>query len=429
MSWSITEAIEWLNSHASYEASGQFTQEPSLEGVRSAIDFLGIAGGDFRTIHVTGTNGKGSVARIASELVEALGYKVGTFVSPHLHRINERIMLNNQPVSDELLASELLVVSGIEHSLLLSLSWFEVLTVTALSLFYAEGVEVVVIEVGIGGTWDSTNVIDGDVSVVTSVGHDHLDLLGPSLVDVARNKAGIIKPRSRAVVGRLKPELLSVVAERPNSGLAAIGRDIAISAEIQAVGGWLFDLRTNRTVYLELFVSLHGKHQIDNAALAIAAVEELVSASLNYDLVASVLANLSIAGRGEVIFHSPLVLIDGAHNFESATALSGMLQEEFLGVEPKVGVLAMLTGKDPGAVIGPLLKDLATLVVSSVGEDRSIDVDVLVNEAKGFGIAVEEAPSVEAAVSRAMSIAGDEGAVVVFGSFRTAAKARAFLLS
>ena len=429
MSWSITEALEWLNSHASYEASGHFTREPSLQGVRSAIDFLGITGSDFRKIHVTGTNGKGSVARIASELVEALGYKVGTFVSPHLHRINERIMLNNQPVSDDLLASELLVVSGIEHSLLLSFSWFEILTVTALSLFYAEGVEVVIIEVGIGGTWDSTNVIDGDVSIVTSVGHDHLELLGPSLVDVARNKAGIIKPNSRAVVGRLKPELLSVVAKRPNSGLAVLGRDFVISAELQAVGGWLFDLRTIRTLYLELFVSLHGKHQIENAALAIAAVEELVSASLNYDLVAGVLANLSIAGRGEVIFHAPLVLIDGAHNLESATALSAMLQEEFLGVEPKVGVLAMLTGKDPGAVIGPLLKDLATLVVSSVGEDRSMNVDILVNEAAALGISVEAAPSVEAAVSLAMRIAGAEGAVVVFGSFRTAAKARAFLLS
>ncbi len=393
------------------------------------MDALGIGPHEFRTIHITGTNGKGSVARLSSDLLGALGYKVGTFVSPHLHRINERILIDSEPVSDELLASEMFLISGLEESLELSLSWFEVLTVTALSLFYAEGIEVAVVEVGIGGTWDSTNVVMGDVSVITTVGHDHLELLGPTLGDVAKNKAGIVKADSVAVVGRLAPELLAIVEERPNAGVLALGRDIVVSNVVQAVGGWRFDLRTPRTIYAEIFLSLHGRHQIDNASVAVSAVEELTQSSLDFDLVARVLSQASVLGRGEVLYRSPLVLGDGAHNREAALALARLLDDEFGGVDPKIGVIAMLGDKDAKSVIGAFSGIFSKVVLASVGDPRSQPASELLGIAEAAGFSALEAPSLEEAISRAIRDAGETGMVVVTGSFRTVARARLFLRS
>ncbi|MDA8263454.1 MAG: Mur ligase family protein [Actinomycetota bacterium] len=429
MGWTIQEALAWLDGHDNFETKGAFVKEPSLEPVATLIEALGISPSEFRTIHVTGTNGKGSVSRICTELLVRMGQKVGTFLSPHLDRVNERILLGGLPVSDDLLASELLLVAGMEEQLGLSLSWFEVLTAAALSLFYAEGVEAAVIEVGIGGTWDSTNVIDGDVAVVTSVGHDHLELLGPGLEGVAENKAGIIKPASVVVLGAIPEELVGYFRSRPSRGVLRLGHDVAASDQTLGVGGWRFDLRTPRTIYQELFVALHGRHQVDNAAVAIAAVEALAESSLDYDTVAGALAGVSVPGRAEVIYRNPLVVADGAHNAEAAEALARTMAEEFAGIEPVYGVAAMLAGKDARAVIKPMKPRLTGIFVTTVGEQRSMSAAALGAAALEEGCSVLEAATVEEAVSEAMEMAGEEGAVVVFGSFRTAARARRFLLS
>ncbi len=429
MSWSISEAVQWLDRHPSFESSGRFLGEPSLAAVQAVMDALGIGSKEFRTIHITGTNGKGSVARISSDILASLGHKVGAFVSPHLHRINERILINSEPVGDDLLASEMLLISGIEDRLSLTLSWFEVLTVTALSLFYAEGVEMAVVEVGIGGTWDSTNVVDADVAVITSIGHDHLDLIGPTLANVAQNKAGIVKSDSVAVVGRVAEELLAIVEGRPNSRVLALGREIVVSNVLQGLGGWRFDLRTSRTLYPELFLSLHGRHQVDNAGLAIAGVEELMGSSLDFDLVSEVLSEVSIPGRGEVLYRKPLVLGDGAHNREAAIALSHLLEDEFAGVEPKVGVIAMLGDKDAKSVIGAFVGIFSEILVCSVGDERSQPSGELADVAAALGLNAVEVPSLEEALSGAMKSVNSSGMAVVFGSFRTVARARLFLRS
>ncbi len=429
MSWTIQEALAWLDGHDNFEAKGAFAKEPSLEPVATLIEALGISPSEFRTIHVTGTNGKGSVSRICTELLVRMGQKVGTFLSPHLDRVNERILIGGAPVSDRLLASELLVVSGLEEKLGLSLSWFEVLTATALSLFYAEGVEAAVIEVGIGGTWDSTNVVDGDVAVVTLVGHDHLELLGPGLEGVAENKAGIIKPDSVAVLGAIPDELMDYFRDRPSRGVLRLGHEFTASDQALGVGGWRFDLRTPITIYEELFVALHGRHQVDNAAVAITAVEALVGSSLDYDTVGGALAGVSVPVRAEVIYRNPLVLADGAHNSEAAEALARTMAEEFAGIEPVYGVVAMLAGKDARAVIGSLKPRLAGVFVTTVGDQRSMSTSALGAAALEAGCSVLEAATVEEAVSEAMEMAGEDGAVVVFGSFRTAARARRFLQS
>ncbi len=429
MGWTIQEALAWLDGHDSFEAQGAFAKEPSLEPVAKVIEALGISPSEFRTIHVTGTNGKGSVSRICTELLVRTGLKVGTFLSPHLDRVNERILIGGVPVSDNLLASELLLVAGLEEKLGLSLSWFEVLTATAFSLFYGEGVETAVVEVGIGGTWDSTNVIDADVAVITSIGHDHLDLLGPGLDGVAENKAGIIKPGSVAVLGAIPDGLIPHFQGRPSRGVLRLGHEISTAEQTLAVGGWRFDLRTPRTIYQELFVALHGRHQVDNAAVAIAAVEELVESSLDYDTVGEALASAAVPGRIEVVYRSPLVVADGAHNAEAAEALARTFAEEFSGIEPVYGVVAMLAGKDANAVLGAMKSRLTGVFVTSIGEQRAMPASELAAAALEEGFSVLEASSVEEGVSEAMQLAGENGAVVVFGSFRTAARARRFLLS
>lgn len=429
MGWTIQEALAWLDGHDNFETKGAFAKEPSLEPVAKVLEALGISSTEFRTIHVTGTNGKGSVSRICTELLVRMGQKVGTFLSPHLDRVNERILIGGIPVTDDLLASELLLVAGVEEKLGLTLSWFEVLTATAISLFYAEGVEAAVVEVGIGGTWDSTNVVDGDVAVVTSIGHDHLELLGPGLEGVADNKAGIIKPGSVAVLGAIPDDLMTYFDRRPNRGVLRLGRDISVSEQTLAVGGWRFDLRTPRTIYQELFVALHGRHQVENAAVAIAAVEELVGSSLDYDTVGEALGSVSVPARVEVVYRSPLVVVDGAHNAEAAEALARTFAEEFSGIEPAYGVVAMLAGKDANAVLRAMKSRLAGVFVATIGEQRAMPLEALAAVALEEGFSVLEASSVEEGVSEAMQLAGQDGAVVVFGSFRTAARARRFLLS
>lgn len=427
--WSKHDALAWLDSHANFERSRQFERPPSLEGVRAVLQALGVNKDSFEIIHVTGTNGKGTVSHIASELLCAMGRRVGLFTSPHVHILNERIRIDNIAIDDNLLISELLVVKGVIEQLGLELSWFEIVTALGLSTFYAEGVEVAVVEVGIGGTWDSTNVIDGDVSVITSVGHDHLELLGPTLADVTRNKVGIIKAGSVGVVASLDADLMEIVFETQNAGLAIVGRDILVSNLRPALGGWQFDLVTRRSLLDDLFLSLHGRHQIFNAALAISAVEELEARSISQDLVRMVLESVVMAARIEVVYRSPLVIVDGSHNLEAARALGDSICIEFEGVEPIVAVVAMLEGKDTEGYLREIRRFCGTVVVSSTFDVRSVSIQDLSEIATKVGLEVVLSENVPSAVSIAMNLVGDAGAVVVCGSFRTAASAREFLIS
>lgn len=429
MTWSIRDALSWLDSHQNYEARGRFDKKPSLSSVVIALDALGISSNEFLTIHVAGTNGKGSTCRIASELLVALGYKVGTFTSPHLHRLNERIQINGEPVSDELLADELLIVSGLETTLGVDLTWFEIVTITALSLFYAEGIECLVLEVGIGGTWDSTNVMHGDVAVITSLSQDHLELLGPTVQDIARNKAGIIKPGATALIGLVDNDSATIIGEALAAEMLWLERDIKITNVFNAVGGWKFDLVTKRSVYSDIYLSLHGRHQINNAALAIAATEELLQRSLSADSVLNILASIDIPGRGEVVLRSPLVILDVAHNADGAKVLAEMVKTEFSGCEPVIAVVSLLAEKDAKEFFRELSAVSTVIVLTTSTSDRSMPLEELKEVASQFGFVTQTSPTVESAVSLALNLAGDAGMVVVTGSFRLVGPARSFLLS
>lgn len=429
MAWTIKQALEWLDRHQSFENDGRFNTVPSLDNAQSALVALGISPHEFQTIHIGGTNGKGSTCQIATQLLVGLGHKVGTFTSPHLHSINERIQIDGEPVSDELFADELLVTSGIEQSLNLTFTWFEVLFVTAVSLFYAEGVDTLVLEVGIGGLWDTTNVMDGDVTVVTSIGRDHLEILGPTLLDVAENKAGIIKPNSVAIIGPVDDACAQVIARHVAAEMFWLGKDLMISELCRAIRGWRFDLKTRRSFFSEMYISLYGQYQVNNAALAISAVEELVKKSLSDEYVRSVLMNVTIWGRAEVLFRSPVVIVDVAHNPDGASALASVIDQEFGGFEPRICVVSLLKRKDSVAFLRELRRVFDTVVLCSGGDERFLPIENLELEALDAGFNVVLAPSIEAGVSLGIKVATRDGIVAVTGSFRVVAPARAFLLS
>ncbi len=429
MTWSIQEALTWLDEHQNFESVGEFRGEPTLDSVRVALSALGISPQEFLTIHITGTNGKGSTSYIATELLVGLGHKVGTFTSPHLHRVNERIRLNGEPVSDALLADELLLVSGLEKTLGITLSWFEILTVTAIALFYAEGVDTLVLEVGIGGTWDSTNAMDGDVAVITNVAKDHLEVLGPTLRDVARNKAGIIKANSISLVGILDSDLVEVIEKSAGTDFLWLGKDIVVSEVYQAVGGWKFDLRTRRSIFSDLYLSLYGRFQVDNAALAIAAVEELIKKSLSGDFLSEILSRIAIPGRAEIAHYSPLVILDVAHNPAGARALCQLIDLEFAGYEPRICVVSLLKHKDSKEFFGELRGTFDTIVLSLGTYDRFTPTEELEVIAKKLDFDLRTAPSIEASVALGIKLAGENGLVVITGSFRVVGPARAFLNS
>ncbi len=297
----LPQALEWLDSHIDFEASMPTRRAlPTLERMRELVDLLGDPQSAYPSLHITGTNGKGSTAAMATALLGAQGLTVGTYTSPNLSRVNERIARNGQPIDDESFVEVLASLSRIEMMAKERPTRFELLTAAAFAWFADEAVDVAVIEVGLGGSWDSTNVVDAEVAVVTNISYDHTDVLGPTLEDIARDKSGIIKPGSRVVVGETDPSLLrlirSAAAEAGASQVWVRDEDFGCIANRLAVGGRLIDVRTPGADYRELLVPLHGAHQGDNAACALAAVEAFFGAPLDEGVVEAAFARPRGAG-------------------------------------------------------------------------------------------------------------------------------------
>jgi dihydrofolate synthase/folylpolyglutamate synthase len=269
----LAEALRHLDGHINLEATAGAIHGLSLEHIRSVVGVLGDPQDAFKVIHVTGTNGKGSTARMITALLVEHGLSVGTYASPHLQRVNERISWKGEPITDDQLAelvtelARLVPLSGIEPS------YFELLTAGALLFFAENAVDVAVVEVGLLGRYDATNVVDADVAVVTNVGQDHTDGKGDWRQAIASEKAGIIKPDSFLVLGERDPQLQSVfLAEGPRDAWTR-PTDFDVVSDRPAVGGHMLDVRTPNGTLEDLFLPLHGSHQADNLACAIAAVD------------------------------------------------------------------------------------------------------------------------------------------------------------
>lgn len=384
-------------------------------------------------VHVTGTNGKGSTTAIAAALLTETGRRVGTFTSPDLHRVHERITVAGEPIDDESLASLLARLRDLEASSGRRLTRFELLTVGAMLHFADEGVEVAVVEVGVGGTWDATNAVDGRVAVITNVSLDHTEVLGDTVEAIATDKAGIVKPGSTAVLGdpvRATVELQAALATaRGASAVWRRGEELTLDRNELAVGGRLVSLTTPLGTHPDVFVSLHGAHQGANALCAVAAVEAFDGAALGEAVLAGALGTVRVPGRLEVVATGPLVVLDAAHNPAGTEVLATAIEESFSSIGPIRVVVGMLSNRDPVDLLAPLAAMAPTEVVCcSAPTPRSLDPGDLAAAARSLGLRADVVADPADAVDVAVARSGGDGVVVVTGSFYVVGAARAHLL-
>jgi len=430
----LEELLTWLDAHTDYErAAPTRLRAPTLERITELCRLPGDPQTACPILHLTGTNGKGSTARLLTELLLAQGLTVGTYTSPNLATVNERLTRNGEPVGDDELAELLESLRLLEGMTSAPPSRFELLTAAAFRFFADSPVDVAVVEVGLGGRWDATNVADGDVVAVTNVSYDHVEALGPTLHDIAGEKSGIVKPGSHLVVGETDPGLARVFADAADRvGARAVwrrGPDFDCDVNQLAVGGRLIGLRTPGAAYEELYLPLHGAHQGDNAALAVACAEAFFGAPLAEDTVAAALSATRVPGRLEVVGRSPLVVLDGAHNVAGAQALAGALAE----MHPEggiVGVVGMLHGRDPSAVFQALAAGgVRTVVSCTAPSPRAIPAGELAEAARAVGLQAQATDSALDALTLALGRAGAEDTVVVTGSLYVVAEARSRLVT
>jgi dihydrofolate synthase / folylpolyglutamate synthase len=417
----LPDALAWLDGHINRElvpgALDVNTGSLSLDSMVALCTLLGDPQQSFPVVHITGTNGKGSVSAMVSELVAVHGLTVGTYTSPHLHSINERIARNGEPIDDDDLAEVLSELATLEPLLDVTPSWFELVTAAALSWFATSAVDVVVMEVGMLGRFDATNVVDAQVAVVTNVGKDHTDGRGDWQATIAAEKAGIIGPNSFLVLGETDPRLRPIFEVEGPAGMWVAGSDFGAAAERRAVGGRVIDLFTPLGTYEDIFVAAHGTHQCDNAAIAVAATEALFDRALDSDLVAQALGGISLPGRFQVIGRGPLVVVDGAHNPPAAEALARTLADEFHTDGRRVLVLGMLAERDPAeflAALGPAGID--AVVACTAPSPRAFSAEELARRVAATGLPVEVVADPIEAVRRAVDAAVDDDLVLVTGS-------------
>jgi dihydrofolate synthase/folylpolyglutamate synthase len=378
---------------------GEAAPQPRLEPTRKACELLGDPQHSAPVIHITGTNGKTSTSRMIEAILRAAGLKTGLLTSPHLVRVNERIVLDGIPVSNEALVRNWrdiapylaivdaqLVADGEE-----ALSYFEALTVLGFAIFADAPVDVMVLEVGMGGEWDSTNVADGQVAVFTPIALDHQARLGNTIAEIARTKGGIIKPAA-TVVTAMQPleamDELRSAAEHDEASMVIEMVDFALESTTVAVGGQVITVRGRASRYADLFLPLYGDYQGQNAAVAIAAVESFLGGGtvpLSNDVLAEGLAEATSPGRLQLIGIEPTVLVDAAHNPHGARALAGAMTEYFDFTEIAV-VIAVLGDKDAHGVFAELAPIATRFHVTRSQSDRATPVDELA------GVALTVAP-------------------------------------
>jgi dihydrofolate synthase/folylpolyglutamate synthase len=420
------DALAYLDEHATYEKTGRITS-PSTDTIVALCEAMGDPQHSAPVIHLTGTNGKGSTAQMISRLLVASGLTVGTYTSPHLERVNERISRNLEPITDEELAEQIAAIADLEAVIGRRPGYFEILTAAAFRWFADVAVDVMVIEVGLLGRWDATNVVDATVAVVTNIGMDHTEFAGPTLEHIAREKAGIIKQRSATVVGETRPELVSIFREAGGSSLLAVDDDFEIVGNRLAIGGRLVDIRTPTTIYTDVYLPLHGTHQGSNAAVALVAVETFFAAPLPEDVVLEGFAETVMPGRFEVLGRQPLTIIDGAHNPPGADTCAQVFFDDFDPEGRRILVVGTL--RDPDEMLAALRADEFDVVFACTAPSpRGVPASVVAEAARRLGCDdVFVFDSVEAACQRAMETADGDDAVLVAGSLYTAGAARPVL--
>jgi dihydrofolate synthase/folylpolyglutamate synthase len=417
---------------------------PDLDRIVDLLTLLGDPQRSFPSIHITGTNGKTSTARMVDALLRELGLRTGRYTSPHLESVTERICIDGEPLSAERFAEvydEVAPYAAVVDSRHADrVTFFELLTAMAFASYADAPVDAAVVEVGLGGRWDATNVIDAPVAVVLPISLDHVGILGPTIEAIATEKAGLIHPDA-TVICAIQPEAAvpPIVERAATVGATILAEGLAFGVRNRsvAVGGQLLELQGLAGVYDEVFLPLHGRHQAANAACALAAVEAFVGAAdkepLDADLVRTAFAGVSSPGRLEVMRRSPTVLIDGAHNPAGAAALASALQDAFT-FERLVAVVAMLDDKDAAGVLAELEPVVSAVVATTNGSPRAMPALALAEVARDVlgEDRVEVSERLDDAIDLAVSSAEGDAAlggagVIVTGSIVTAGEARHLL--
>jgi dihydrofolate synthase/folylpolyglutamate synthase len=424
--------------------------DPSLDRIEAFVELLGDPQRSYPVIHLTGTNGKTSTSRMIDTLLRALDLRTGRFTSPHVERMSERISVDGEPLSDDEFVRAFNDIAPYTHLVDADqdhpLSFFETVVGMAYAAFADAPVDVAVVEVGMGGSWDATNVTDAAVAVVLPVAVDHARYLGETAADIAVEKAGIIKAGSRVVLAEQTPEVAAVLADRiAEVGASAVreGIDFGVATRTPAVGGQMLSLNGLRARYDDVFLPLYGAHQAQNAAVALAAVETFIAGGeqgqpLDADVVRAAFAQVTSPGRLEIVRRSPTVVLDAAHNPHGAEALGAALEDSFT-FNPLIGVIGVMADKDQEQLLVALEPHLAHVVCTQNSTERALPAEQLAVVAREvFGEdRVSVTPSLGDAIEAAATLAeagaafGDglgAGAVLVTGSVVTVGEARTLLV-
>jgi dihydrofolate synthase/folylpolyglutamate synthase len=496
------EALAYLDRHIDLEKTGAAAGRVDglkLDGMRRLVHVLGDPQRAYPVIHVTGTNGKGSTARMIAELLAAHGLSVGLYSSPHLQRVNERLWWSGDPrqrvdrdgqvfedvitagkralptdredlvsddqliglddeevvnrlseevhrerienvegrpagsIDDETFAAVLTEVAELAPLAGVEPSYFELVTAAAFTWFAEVPVDLAVVEVGLLGRYDATNVADGQVAVITNVGQDHTDFTGDWRGDIAREKAGIVKRAgpdggpvdSFLVLGETDAELRPIFEEAAGGRMWVRGEDFAAETNATAVGGRVLDVRTPAGILDQLFVPAHGEHQGENAVLAVAAVEAFFARALDPEVAQAGLWKVRLPGRFEVVDRSPLVIIDGAHNPDGAVTVAETLAEDFDVTGKVVYVIGLLRGRDPTQMLDALGARTADLVIACAPPSpRALPPGELAAAARELGTPAEEIAEVGEAIERARAVTTADDVIIVTGSLYVAGAAR-----
>lgn len=422
------------------ERIGEQAPQPRLDATRRAVQLLGDPQAAAPVIQLTGTNGKTSTSRIVESLLRASGLRTGLLTSPHLQRVTERIVIDGEPISDEafvrnyddVLPYLLMTDAELTADDQAPLSFFETLTVLAFACFADAPVDVAVLEVGMGGEWDSTNVADAQVAVFTPIDLDHTARLGTTVKEIARTKSGIIKPAA-SVVTAMQPiealDELRAAAAQYEAPVSIERQDFALESTVLAVGGQQLDIRGRAGRYREVFLPLYGDHQAQNAVVAVAAVETFLgdgSRPLDPDVIAQGLGQVTSPGRLQLIGTEPTVLVDAAHNPHGARALAAALTDSFDMAEWGI-VLGVLRDKDALGIVRELAAVAARIQVTASTSERAIPADELAELVAEEGVehAVSDEPAEAIEELRAWAAEAPGRGVLVTGSITLVADAMA----
>jgi dihydrofolate synthase / folylpolyglutamate synthase len=421
------ESLAYLDAHV-----GQGVK-PGLDRITALLEAMGDPHLGYPIVHVAGTNGKTSTARMTTALLVAHGLATGTYISPHLERVEERLSVNGTyatedefalAITDTAAFADLLASRGSEAN-----TYFELTTAAAFAFFAEKAVNAAVLEVGLGGRLDATNVIDAEVCVVTGISLDHTEFLGNDLKTIAGEKLGIVGPNSILVTGDLPDEAASAANEKARElGIQhrVIGKDFVVESLSQGIRGWTVSIDGAEASYPDLFLPVHGRHQAHNLAVSIASAEALLGRRLDIEAVAAALSTLTLPGRMEPVTTSPLVLLDGAHNADGVATLVASLLDEYPTTKWQT-VFGVMGDKNVELMIESLQEVAAGFVVTAPRTERATAPTELFKIVAKTGVPTLIAENSEEAVDMARAEAGPGGFVLVVGSLYLVGEVRTYL--